>query len=98
MRPVDQEMTGGVNITCFSQFPREGGSSGQAEPPGKHQVQKGRWGVESRDESLARTFAEVSRSQIDQLEFFLGALELGGCLWLSGTWPWGLEQVESVLE
>lgn len=92
-------MTGVVNITCFSQFPRGGGSSGQAEPPGKHQGQKGRWGVEeSGDESLARAVAEVIRSQIDQLEFFLGALELGGCLWLSGTWPWGLEQVESVLE
>lgn len=99
MRPTDQEMTDVENVTCFSQFPRGGGSSGQAGPPGKHQGQQGRWGVEeSREESLARAFAEVSRSQINQLEFFLGALELGGCLWLSGTWCWGLEQVESALE
>ena len=72
-------MTDVENITCFSQFPRAGGSSAQAGPPGKHQGQQGRWGVEeSGEESLAGAFTEVSRSQIEQLEFFQGAPEPGG--------------------
>ena len=72
-------MTDVENITCFSQFPRAGGSSGQAGHPGKHQGQQGRWGVEeSGEELLAGAFTEVGQSQIEQLEFFQGALEPGG--------------------